>query len=262
MENSEEEGRCSMPDSGIGDSNNESTTSHKPSMRHSTWQVSRCHEWFLPETECQDKLDGRESPSIACTVISAEVAAAALRYGICLPSSADAPPLELRSRLLRAIKLGNNRYDASNCVGLLGIDQLLESFPDLGIEIMPKLDLGFFNEDHMKKRLPGFITPAAALMIQMPYTVAVCFDREQMVVFDSHAQGADGGSISVSSRGLSTELMAAYLAQFMNRQHGLRNRAMGCQLTFLKLTALQYSTGAAESATSPLLLFLETDRHE
>ena len=42
-------------------------------------------------------------------------------------------------------------------LGLLVIDQVLNQYPDLLLEIKPRLDLGFFDRQHIQDRFSVFL---------------------------------------------------------------------------------------------------------
>eukprot|EP00117_Sycon_ciliatum_P034838 scpid48499/ scgid26512/ Pogo transposable element with KRAB domain len=212
------------------------------SFKHAIWQVTKVHEWYLPLPLSQSTLDGRTS-SLACTIISAEIARAVLQDPSLVPTSADSPPSSAVEPFLAAIRSGNQRYDAGNCVGLLGIDTLLDLFPDLGLALSPKRDFGFFNRQHVERNLPKIIefmmlsksASFAALFIHTPYTVAICFVYGRLVIFDSHRHGKNGALIAIAGNHLSPGLAAVYIGSYIERIFSLRSRVAGCQLSFIEL---------------------------
>ena len=69
-------------------------------------------------------------------------------------------------------------------MGLLGMDDVIALWPDLGLKITPKFDLGFWNQRHCEEKASAVFSELgkrslkimkAAVCIQTPYTIAVLF---------------------------------------------------------------------------------------
>ena len=80
-----------------------------------------------------------------------------------LPASGQAPSGIVLKLFIGAMRVGNWHYDVQSRVGLLGIDDVLELWPDMGLTITPKADLGFWNRQHCFEKVEGVATPYSSL---------------------------------------------------------------------------------------------------
>ena len=64
------------------------------------------------------------------------------------------------------------------------MDDVIALWPDLGLKITPKFDLGFWNQRHCEEKVSAMFSKLekwsskimkAAVYIQTPYTIAVLF---------------------------------------------------------------------------------------
>ena len=223
-------------------------------LSHEVWQETRFHEWYLPKEFSQGQLNGNRG-STACTVIAAEMCSKILlgQADVSFLSSASTQPrTEVLNNFVRVMRSGNSRYESVGGMpklGLLGIDQVLNLFPDLLLEIKPRLDLGFFDRQHIQDRFSVFLkdlmkpstmsssSVEAAVFIRTPYSACMVFHKGRMGIFDSHSHGPNRGAlIGIGSEHLTPYLAAEYVASYIERHYGLRSKATGCQVCFLQLS--------------------------
>ena len=158
-------------------------------------------KWLFPLSICQTQVGGRAMASNACTIIASLWCRKFLLKTLAIPSN-ESDIRAMTNSYKQTILTGNLLYQGLNLPHdqpNLEVRDVVGKIKDLNIKILH--DLGFFNVDDIRETfvqmLQGGKRHAGVLIIPPANSVAILINNGNLVVFDSHQHGSQGGLVLV-----------------------------------------------------------------